>query len=223
MNASDIAFWIVISVIVYACFGPILKELIVLAWKGAVYALTGQWVHALAAKIEPEPETDDKGYIINPILNEQIQALEEICQMGEYAIGGAKYKCEHVFIDGSCFWCSKAEHVHSYRNGAVRCATCGGGERTILKTADGNTAIDALEIALEEPSSDTNMDRAMRIGMEFVRNGQARLVKAALEHVGASRVADLKEDEIEPFIQRLLFESMRPEARLSNPGRKEKR
>lgn len=61
MNAGDIAFWIVMAVIVYSVFGPVLKELIVLAWRGAVYALTGQWVHALAARVEPEPETDDNG------------------------------------------------------------------------------------------------------------------------------------------------------------------
>lgn len=93
--------------------------LIVSAVFGILVGLVGLVVHralqARTPKALQEPETDDNGYFINPAMAAAIDALEEACQIGEYAPGKSKYKCQHEWINGVCFWCEKSETPHRPR------------------------------------------------------------------------------------------------------------
>lgn len=154
------------------------------------FTTTGSVLAGRTPKALKKPETDDKGYVINPAMETEIDLLEAACQIGEYAPGKPKYKCQHEWINGTCFWCDAHEQPHR--------------PRKFARNATPTDPIDTLEAILNSPEPEPSTKQAaIRVATQFVANGQAHIVKRALDDIGARRVMDLREDQIEPFIRGL--------------------
>lgn len=197
MNIESAVNILVFAIAVCGLFGDEIKavvKVLVATLKFVYQALAGRTPKALE-----EPETDEDDYTIDPALAVQVDLLEKVCQVGEYAPGKPKYECQHEWINGVCFWCDAHEQPHRPRKFA-RNATPAELAEAMKPTDPAST----LEAILAEPDPEpTKKQVAMDVATKFVHLGQVRAVKNVLDDLGVRRVVDLQEDQIEPFIRGL--------------------
>lgn len=187
MNPDTIFQYLFFAFIFWMLAGDIVKAIAVGVFR------------AVRPRALEEPETDDNGYIIDPARAAQIDLLEEVCQIGEYAPGESKHKCQHEWINGVCFWCEAHEQPHRPRKFA-RNAT----PAELAEAMKPMNPVETLEAILAEPDPESaKKQAAMRVATQFVSNGRARVVKNVLDDMNVRRVVDLREDQIEPFVRRL--------------------
>lgn len=187
MNPDTIFQYLFFAFIFWMFLGDIVKAVAVGIYRG------------VRPKALEEPETDDNGYVIDPARAAQIDLLEKACQIGEYAPGKSKHKCQHEWINGVCFWCEAHEQPHRPRKFA-RNAT----PAELAEAMKPTNPIETLEAILAEPDPEPAKKQvAMEVASKFVSLGQARAVKNVLDDLGVRRVVDLQEDQVEPFIRGL--------------------